>query len=390
MIENRSYLRFALSDRFEHWVLTLSFTTLAITGLVQKYASGSLAQWVIDLLGGIEGTRLIHRYAAILLMLEVVYHLGMVGYRLFVRRVRLTMLPGMQDVQTVIQALLYNVGLRQERPQQGRYTFEEKAEYWAVVWGTLIMVITGFMLWNPIAAARFVPGEFIPAAKAAHGGEALLATLAIIIWHLYGVHVKVFNKSMFSGHLTEEEMLEEHPLELAQIRASVAERPVDAQVLDRRRRTFWGVYGIVAVVMLAGIYWFVSFEETAITTMPPAEDVLVFAPLTPTPLPTPLPTSTPLPTLPPEAKITWNDGVADLFESRCAACHNSAAKLGGLDLSSYQTALAGGNSGPVIEPEDLDASLLVTLQAAGAHPGQFSADELELVRQWIAAGAMEE
>jgi formate dehydrogenase gamma subunit len=390
MSQDRKHLRFSLPDRIEHWVLTFSFTTLAITGLVQKYAAGSLSQWVIDLLGGIEGTRLIHRYAAILLMLEVVYHLGVVGYRVFVRRVRLTMLPGLQDIQTAIHALLYNVGLREERPQQGRYTFEEKAEYWAVVWGTLIMVITGFMLWNPIAAARFVPGEFIPAAKAAHGGEALLATLAIIIWHLYGVHVKVFNKSMFGGHLTEEEMLEEHPLELAQIKAGVAERPVDAQVLRQRRRAFLGVFGVVAVVLLVGIYWFVSFEETAITTVPPAEDVAVFAPLTPTPLPTPLPTSTPLPTLPPEAKITWNDGVADLFLSKCAACHSSAAQLGGLDLSSYQTALAGGDSGPSIEPGDPDASLLVTLMAQGGHPGQLDEDELARVRQWVADGAPEE
>ena len=88
-----------------------------------------------------------------------------------------------------------------EPPQEARYTFGEKVEYWSVVWGTVIMAVTGFMMWNPISTLRFLPGEAIPAAKAAHGGEAVLAVLAIIIWHFYHVHIKTFNKSMFTGKL---------------------------------------------------------------------------------------------------------------------------------------------------------------------------------------------
>ncbi|MCS7039976.1 MAG: hypothetical protein NZP34_10260, partial [Caldilineales bacterium] len=74
-------------------------------------------------------------------------------------------------------------------------------EYWAVIWGTAVMIITGFMLWNPITTTKFLPGSWIPAAKAAHGGEALLAFLAIIVWHVYNVHIKTFNRSMFTGKL---------------------------------------------------------------------------------------------------------------------------------------------------------------------------------------------
>ncbi len=88
-------------------------------------------------------------------------------------------------------------------PQMGRYTFEEKMEYWAFAWGAIIMGATGFMMWNPISTVKFLPGEVIPAAKAAHGGEALLAVLAIIIWHMYGVHIKRFNKSMWTGKMSE-------------------------------------------------------------------------------------------------------------------------------------------------------------------------------------------
>jgi hypothetical protein len=113
------------------------------------------------------------------------------------------------------------------------------------------MVITGFMMWNPIATTGFLPGEAIPAAKAAHGNEALLAVLAVIIWHVYHVHLRRFNKSMFTGYLTEEEMLEEHPLELADLKAGVAARPLDPQVVARRQRAFFAAYGVIATASIS-------------------------------------------------------------------------------------------------------------------------------------------
>ena len=287
----RKYLRFSVSDRIEHWLLTLSFGILGITGLVQKYPSIGLSEWSVGIMGGVENVRILHRLAAVIMMLEVIYHIGVVGYRVFVRRAKLSMLPGIPDLRAAIQTLLHNLGLRKDRPQQGRYTFEEKLEYWALIWGTLVMGITGFMLWNPIATTSFLPGEFVPAAKSAHSGEALLAVLAIIVWHFYHVHLRHFNKSIFSGYLTEEEMLDEHPLDLAEIKAGVLETPGATKAFARRRSGFLFAYGVLTVVMLFGIYLFVTIEQTAITTVPPPEQVAVFAPLTPTPLPTPLPTS---------------------------------------------------------------------------------------------------
>jgi cytochrome b subunit of formate dehydrogenase len=320
------------------------------------------------------------------MMFEAIFHVGAVGYKIFVRRTRITMLPGLNDIRTAWQALLYNLGLSKTKPQQGRYTFEEKLEYWAVIWGTVVMGITGFMMWNPIATTRVLPGSIVPAAKAAHGGEALLAVLAIIVWHLYHVHIRHLNLSMFTGHLSEEEMLEDHPLELADLKAGIGERPLEPLVLKRRQRVFFPIYAVVAAVMLVGIYFFIGYEETAITTLPPAEEVVVFAPLTPTPFPTALPTQTPAP----ERAATWQDGFADLFQEKCGACHSSSSALGGLDLSDYQSALAGGDSGPAVVPGDPDASLLLTRQATGDHPGQLNGDELALVREWIVAGAPEE
>lgn len=374
-----TYRRFALSQRLEHVLLIATFTTLAVTGLPQKYIGAAWAEAMIRFLGGIETVRGIHRFAATLMMLETVYHFAVIAYRVIVLRVRMTMLPTLNDARDAWQALRHNLGLAKHPPQMGRYTFEEKVEYWALIWGTVVMIITGFMLWNPIAAARFFPGQFIPAAKAAHGGEAVLAVLSIIIWHMYSVHVRRFNKSMFTGSLNEDEMRHEHPLELADIKAGIIDAPVEPVVLRKRRNVFLPVAGVASLSLLAGVYLFTTFEQTAITTLPPTANVAVFAPQTPTPLP---PTATPRPL----GELTWAGYVDPLFANKCSACHGVA---GGLSVATYADLLAGGNSGPAILPGDGANSRLVVLQLAGGHPGQLNEAELEKIRAWIDLGAPE-
>jgi formate dehydrogenase gamma subunit len=278
----REYFRFNISHRIEHILLLLTFTVLTVTGIPQKYADAAWASGAIGLMGGIELTRQIHHVAAILLMLTTIYHGGAVTYRIFVKRVRLTMMPGLQDVKDGLQAMGYNMGLVKSPPRMGRYNFGEKVEYWAVIWGTAIMVITGFMLWNPIATTKFLPGQVVPAAKAAHGAEAVLAALSIITWHAYHVHLKWFNKSMFTGSLTHEQMEEEHALELEQIEAGVEEQPIPPAVMRRRLLVFYPAAVVISVTLLAAVYWFVTLEETAITTIP-RQDTPVFVPVTPTP-----------------------------------------------------------------------------------------------------------
>jgi cytochrome b subunit of formate dehydrogenase len=381
----RQYKRFGIWHRIEHWIFMASFSLLGLTGLLQRYAESPVSQTITEWLGGIESIRVIHRISAVVMMLMVIYHIGAVGHRMYVERKRMTMLPGMSDIRNAIQALLYNLGFRKHHAQQGRYGFEEKAEYWAVVWGTVVMGITGFMMWNPISTAKFLPGGFIPAAKTAHSLEAVLAVAAIFLWHFYNVLVKTFNRSMFIGYLTEEQMAEEHPIELADIKAGTARRPSDPEGERKRKRVFWPIFSVVIITMLVIIYWWVTFEETAIATVPPASQVEVFVPLTPTPLPTRQPT----PTLADIDSATWDNGISDLFAAKCISCHNSTGKLGGLDLTSYQAALDGGDTGPAIIPGDTEASQVVVIQSAGGHPGQFSFNELDIIIQWIEAGAPE-
>jgi formate dehydrogenase gamma subunit len=266
-----TYERFARSDRVQHAVMVVSFLVLAVTGLPQKYVylNNRYLDGLIDLLGGLEAVRVIHRVAATVLMLVTVYHLLAVAQRVLVRRLALSMLPRFQDVVDGLQAVRYNLGLARERPRTDRYTWEEKVEYWSLIWGTIVMIATGFMLWNPVATARFLPGEWIPAAQVVHGGEALLAILAVLVWHFYSVHLRHLNRSMLTGRMTEPEMEHEHPLELERIKARPAQPGPDPAALAKRQRIFLPVAGVVAALLLAGIYWFVTFEQTAITTLPP-------------------------------------------------------------------------------------------------------------------------
>jgi len=88
--------------------------------------------------------------------------------------------------------------------------------------------------------------------------------------------------------------------------------------------------------------------------------------------------------------VTWAGGLGDLFKTKCTACHGSPSGLGGLDLSTYEGALKGGNSGPGVVPDDPEASSIWQIQSQGGHPGQLTDSELETVRQWIEAGAPEE
>jgi formate dehydrogenase gamma subunit len=302
-----TYPRFSLAQRLEHWLMTISFTVLGVTGLPQRYARAAWADQMIMALGGIETVRIIHRASAVVFMLVLLYHFMAVAYKIYVLRARPSMLPGLSDVTDTLDTVRYQLGLARRAPRLPRYNFAEKIEYWAVIWGGVLMTITGFMLWNPIATTRFLPGEFVPAAKAAHSAEALLAILAIIIWHVYWVHLRTFNRAMITGKLTREQMVEEHAAELAEIEAGRIPPPLPREIKRRRERIFLPVATMLALTSVFGVFLFTTFEQTAITTIPPAETALAFVPATPTPTntprptPTPAATPTPLPTATPVA-----------------------------------------------------------------------------------------
>jgi mono/diheme cytochrome c family protein len=201
---------------------------------------------------------------------------------------------------------------------------------------------------------------------------------------------------MWTGKMSEEEMLHEHPLELADIKAGIASRQFKPEVLRKRQMIYYPIAGVLTVIMLAGVYGFVNSEETALTTVPPLPtQIPVYVPQTPTPVPTKPPTPTPLPaTATPEgqaaepaAGLSWAD-VAPLMEAKCAACHSNV-DMTGLALDTYANTMAGGKNGEIVIPGDSANSILYTSQAAGGHPGIFTDEELAIIQAWIDAGALE-
>ena len=378
----RNYPRFDRTQRIEHAVFLTAFTILAVTGLAQKFASAPLGGAILGALGGIETARLIHRTAAVAMMAEAIYHLLAVLHRVLVRRLALSMLPALDDLKDLLRDLGFYLGLRTARSRPGRYSYVEKAEYFALVWGTLIMILTGFMMWNPIATANLLPGEAIPAAKSAHGNEALLAVLAIVLWHFYHVHIRHFNRSMFTGVLTREEMEHEHPSELEAIEAGNLPLPPSPEIVRRREMAFLPGAALLAVALGFGLLRFITFEQSAITTVPPGEVADPFVPQTPTPAPT----RAAAPTLAGVLPASWRGQFEGLFRDRCGGCHGITS-VGGLSLADYDSALQGGGSGPGIVPGDAQASWLVRIQTQGGHPGQLTSEELAEVIDWIEAGA---
>lgn len=277
------YPRFRLMARIEHMTLLVSFTILCLTGLPQKFPFSPVSQWMIGAMGGIDMARMIHRWAATALVLGSIYHLLTSSYRLFVKHEDMRMLPDLKDGFDLRDTVAYNLGIIDEPPKMRKFNFGEKFEYWAVVWGTGVMIATGFILWNPIAATRFMPGSYIPVAVLAHGWEAVLAAVSIVIWHLYNVLAKHRNVSMFTGTLSHKIMEEEHALELERLQAGGEPwKVIPAAVLARRRKIFMAVAGVVLILAVVLVFWMFTFEDTAIIAPQVTRDVFV-------PLATPIP-----------------------------------------------------------------------------------------------------
>lgn len=218
----RLFVRFDRRERIQHQILIGSFTALGFTGLMQSFSRIEFIAWIINsLLGGIETLRVIHHLAAMVFAAQAIYHAAQIFELWFIRREFGSMWPRWSDLKDLAAMLKFDLNFSRERPQFDRFSFEEKVEYWALLWGTVIMGITGLFQWFPLLVTSILPGVAIPIARTIHAWEALLAALAILTWHLYHTVVKERNRSIFTGVMSEEEMQELHPLEYRRILAAV-------------------------------------------------------------------------------------------------------------------------------------------------------------------------
>jgi cytochrome b subunit of formate dehydrogenase len=179
--------RMNLHFRIAHWLVVLSFPVLVVTGFALKFPE---AWWARPLLGfeshfAFRG--LLHRCAAVLLVGSMVYHLVHLALVPRDRVILRHLWPSPRDLRNLWAALRWSFGRSPDGPTFGKFSYAEKIEYLAFVWGTVLMAVTGALLWFNDFALRFLPKWVSDAATAAHYYEAILATLSIVIWHFYMV-----------------------------------------------------------------------------------------------------------------------------------------------------------------------------------------------------------
>jgi cytochrome b subunit of formate dehydrogenase len=193
--------------RIAHGLVFLSFPALVVTGFALKYPE---AWWA-----AIPWRGELHRVAACVLLAAVAYHAGHLilvrADRPFLRH----MLPRLRDLRDFGAYLGWLRGRGRPRPRFRVFSYAEKAEYWAFVWGTLIMAATGFLLWFDNWTLRHFPKWLTDAATALHWYEAILATLAILVWHFYLVifdpDVYPMEKAWYTGRVPAGHLHETRP-----------------------------------------------------------------------------------------------------------------------------------------------------------------------------------
>jgi formate dehydrogenase subunit gamma len=209
----RDFQRFRKNQRWEHWVLFLSFSVLLLTGLPQKYRTTVWSQQILATPERVQIIQTIHHITAVALILLVIYHLGNIIYLMARRKLPGDMLVNWQDVRDAGHMVTYLLFIRKSKPAYGKYSFEEKVTYWFIFVGTGILVISGIVLWFPEIITKIFPGSVIPAAKLAHSTEAVVAGIFLLIWHVYHVHLQRLNSSIFTGKMNEKDVQTYHALE---------------------------------------------------------------------------------------------------------------------------------------------------------------------------------
>jgi cytochrome b subunit of formate dehydrogenase len=174
-------------ERVQHAVLALSFLTLVWTGFALKYPDQWWARPLLLMEGTYSMRSLIHRIAAAVFIAVSLTHMISLVVSRKLRAHWKEMLPATKDPGEALSNFAYNLGLGSEPPGRSSHSYVEKAEYWAVVWGAVVMIATGLLLWANNLAMKLLPKSWLDVATSIHFYEAVLATLAILVWHFYPV-----------------------------------------------------------------------------------------------------------------------------------------------------------------------------------------------------------
>jgi cytochrome b subunit of formate dehydrogenase len=210
---NRTVVRMNANQRAQHAILVVSFTVLVLSGFALVWPESWLGIAFIN-----EGVRRwIHRVAAVVMMVLGAYHIGYMTITTEGRRGLRDFWLKFSDFGDIVRIFRYYLGLSTEKPAFGRFTYAEKIEYWAGMWGTIVMSVTGIVIWFAVTVTNWIPRWWVDIATTIHLFEAILATLSIAVWHFYHVifdpDVYPMNWAWYDGRMSEEQYREEHGLD---------------------------------------------------------------------------------------------------------------------------------------------------------------------------------
>jgi cytochrome b subunit of formate dehydrogenase len=228
-MQNPSMVRMTTNQRWQHLVLLSSFIVLVITGFALKYPTS----WFAEVLGMGEQLRsIIHRVAGVILIGAGIYHLFYLAAAREGRRLIRALAPVPKDASDAWGTMRYYLGLSKVKPNFGRFSYAEKAEYWALVWGTALMGLTGVMIWAKVWVGDLLARWWVDVATAVHFYEAILATLAILVWHFYQVFfdpdVYPMNWAWWDGRMPVEHYRHEHGLDTETLAENEEKAAADA------------------------------------------------------------------------------------------------------------------------------------------------------------------
>lgn len=213
------FVRLNRSEKTQHMIFMLCFVILVITGFMLK-----IPATIVQKLGPFGDTvffyrSLLHRVAGTTMILVSLYHIYYLLFRPGGHRWLFDMLPRFKDLKDLILNFLYFFNIRKAPPEFDRFSYMHKMEYGALFAGTTLMSVSGVLLWSEWRWSKFI----LDIAVIVHGMEAVLACLAIMVWHMYEIHLKPhkspLDKVWITGLIDEEEMQQEHPLHYKRIMA---------------------------------------------------------------------------------------------------------------------------------------------------------------------------
>jgi formate dehydrogenase subunit gamma len=194
--------RLSLWQRWEHALMALSVLLLILSGTALAYHEQTWARVMIRLMGGLAARNLIHRLAAVVLLISCVLHLlGLLFSKSHQHDLR-EVIPRLRDFKEAWKGMMFALRGKGEKPNYGWFTPMQKLQYWGVLLGCLLMGFSGAMLWNPVATLNYFPKWLLDIMLVIHAKEAQLIFVVFILWHLYDVHIGAGNFPMNPAWIT--------------------------------------------------------------------------------------------------------------------------------------------------------------------------------------------